>query len=476
MKKISPAPNMRSIFGKESPNFSVEDMELAKKFNEKYYHWDEIKYKVDDEATRDRVWSLMKINRLISSKRLSIGQVNCSFSLTSNILELLFELERRLSGHLEYQGKEVGGERMRYYSVSSFAEEAISSSILEGAAVTRLDAKRMIRKKQRPVTEGERMVMNNYLAMENIKKIKGEKLTPELIKEMHRIISNGTLKDGEEWEGRFRESNDVVVGDNLDFDKVFHVPPTYDKVPKMIEGLCDFCNKEDGDFIHPLIRGIIIHFMIGYIHPFVDGNGRLARSLFYWYTIKKGYWMMEYAAISKIIKSSQSKYGMAYQYAETDENDLTYFIIFNLECIIRAVKELEKHVENKLEEQKKAIDFVSKNPHFNLRQATILKDYLKDRAPFSIIELQQRYRCAYQTIRLDVMDLESRGLVRRVARDRKKVLYVVVPEKMSEYAEQKEPESKKSTLDKARPVRKNPKQKTLDEKNFPKKVYGKRET
>jgi len=463
VKKLSTVPNIRNMFYEGNVNGNINDLESAKKYNERYLHWEELRYRIEDAETRKKVWLLMKLTRMTNAKHLNIGGVECSYSLTSNILESLFELERALSGHLEYHSKEIGDQRMRYYSVSSFVEEAISSSILEGAAVTRADAKRMIRKKQHPVTNAERMVMNNYLAMENIKKIKDEKLTPALIKEMHSIISDGTLKDGKEWEGRFREDNDVVVGDSLEMDKVFHIPPSHENVSKMIEGLCEFCNREDGEFMHPIIKGIIIHFMIGYIHPFVDGNGRLARSLFYWHVIKKGYWMMEYAAISKVIRSAPSKYGMAYQYVETDENDLTYFIKFNIECIARAVKMLEEHVKNKAKEQKKARDFVDQNPQFNIRQATILKDYMKDNAPFSLMELKQRYRCAYQTVRLDVMDLQSLGLVRTVGKDRKKILYVVDTEKMYGYAEQKEHKEQANAVNKTILEKKGSKQKTLFE-------------
>ena len=440
----------------------VEDLELAKKYNEKYYHWEELRYRIEDAEVRKRVWLLMKIARMTNAKHLNIGGLKCSYSLTSNILESLFELERSLSGHSEYHGKEIGDGRIRYYSVSPFAEEAISSSILEGAAVTRADAKRMIRKKQRPATGGEQMVMNNYVAMSSIKKIKDEDLTPELIKDMHRAISNDTLKDGKMWEGRFRD-DDVVVGDSFDPDKVFHHPPPHGEVPKMIEELCEFCNKEDGEFMHPIVKGIIIHFMIGYIHPFVDGNGRLARSLFYWYVIKKGYWMMEYAAISKVLKSAPSKYGMAYQYAETDGNDLTYFIKFNTEQIKRAVGSLEEHIENKAKEQKKAREFVDQNPQFNIRQAMILKDYMKDDAPFSIKELEYRYRCAYQTARLDVMALESAGFVRMVGKDRKKALYVVNTAGMNENAEVKGHKEQKNAGSE-RPAEKDPCQTTLSGK------------
>lgn len=46
--------------------------------------------------------------------------------------------------------------------------------------------------------------------------------------------------------------------------------------------------------------------MIAYMHPFVDGNGRTARALFYWYMLKSGYWLTEYLSISRVIAKSKS--------------------------------------------------------------------------------------------------------------------------------------------------------------------------
>ncbi|WP_366511954.1 Fic family protein [Maribacter sp.] len=50
-----------------------------------------------------------------------------------------------------------------------------------------------------------------------------------------------------------------------------------------------FNNNPKKNFIHPIVKASILHFLIGYIHPFVDGNGRTARAIFYWYLLKNGY-------------------------------------------------------------------------------------------------------------------------------------------------------------------------------------------
>jgi Fic family protein len=429
MKKIRPVPE--TMTGALEPKgVSEKELRSAKEFNDRYLHYDELRYRTANDEERERIWAIMKIARTFNEKRFTLNGVDYRYTVTPNLSEDLILLGKRLTDPFEHCGKEAGESRMRYYSVAPFMEEAISSSILEGAAVTRKDAKTMIRKKIRPVTNGQRMVMNNYEVMENIKRIKDAELTPDTIKEMHRTIVKGTLDGGEEWEGRFREDDETVVGDLYDAEKVYHVPPKFKDVPGMINGLCEFANGQQEGYMHPIVKAVILHYMIGYIHPFTDGNGRLARSLFYWYSMKNGYWIMEYATISKEIKNSKGRYGLAYQYSETDANDLTYFIKYNMDCISKALDSLEEHVERKVLEKKDARKFAEQNPDLSVRQAVIIRDYAGE-DHFSVMELRDRYRTAYQTMRLDVLDLMEKGLVRTVGKERKKILYAVDPGRMS---------------------------------------------
>jgi hypothetical protein len=75
--------------------------------------------------------------------------------------------------------------------------------------------------------------------------------------------------------------------------------------------------------VHPVLRAILLHFMIGYDHPFADGNGRTARALFYWSMARSGYWLMEYTSISHILRKAPARYMRAYLHTETDKNDTT---------------------------------------------------------------------------------------------------------------------------------------------------------
>ena len=133
-------------------------------------------------------------------------------------------------------------------------------------------------------------------------------------------------------------------------------------------------------FIHPVIKAIILHFMIGYIHPFGDGNGRTARALFYWYMLRCGYWLFEFVSISKLIKEKRSDYDTAYIYTETDDFDLTYFIYHQVDVIIKAVDALRAHIAAKKSDFYHFIEWIEKSPvshKLKRGQLELLKDALK---------------------------------------------------------------------------------------------------
>ena len=144
----------------------------------------------------------------------------------------------------------------------------------------------------------------------------------------------------------------------------------------MIDDLILFANEDD-EFIHPIVRAIILHFLIGYIHPFNDGNGRTARALFYWYALKHHYDLLEYISISRIFVHAPVQYTRAYQLTETDSNDMTYFIDFNIHIISRALDALKQYLVHKKEEEAESLSLVEQIPGSSFRQAEILRDFIR---------------------------------------------------------------------------------------------------
>lgn len=184
----------------------------------------------------------------------------------------------------------------------------------------------------------------------------------------------------------------------------------------MVNSVCEFANKDSEDpFIHPVIKAIIIHFMLSFIHPFVDGNGRTARSLFYWYMLKKGYWLTEYLSISRVIYKSKAKYEKAFLYVENDDFDLSYFIHFNLSVMRKAFDELKKYLQQKIDEQEDFYTFMAFS-NVNERQARVIKIINeKPNTMFTVNELTTRFDITAKTARADLKRLVELGLLQPVS-------------------------------------------------------------
>ena len=235
-------------------------------------------------------------------------------------------------------------------------------------------------------------------------------MSMDLLLNIHKIITDGTL-DNKSDEGRLRSNDDIKIMDET--NEIFYIPPQQKYLEQLLIDFCAFANdeRESHVFIHPIIKSIILHFLIGYIHPFVDGNGRTARAIFYWYLIKKGYWLIEYMSVSRIILRAKAQYAKAYLHTEYDENDLTYFILYNIKAIKSALDDLKTYILNKTEEKKQVLSLI-KHSDFNDRQIVLIKDILKDKNEyFTVKQVEKRFNVSNQTARNDLMDMIEKGIL-----------------------------------------------------------------
>jgi Fic family protein len=398
---------------------------LIREFNEKYLYWSELKYKnIPEQFDPELLWAAAKLNRDLTARRIKISDIagfEFTYNQTPYIQQKLHEFDLNLGGRLG--GKDIVPESDKnQYLISSIMEEAIASSQLEGAVTTRKNAKIMLRQERKPQNRSEQMILNNYITIKKLAHLKNEKLTPQLVLEIHASITKHTLDDLQQ-EGRFRNTNDIVVSDKTT-GNVIYQPPDFRQIEKIMDGFCAFANETDEDtFIHPIIRATILHFLIGYIHPFVDGNGRTARAIFYWYLLSKGYWLIEYMSISRMIIRSPAQYSRAYLFTELDDNDLTYFINYQLKTAESAFDSLKEYIGRKIEEKSQLYDF-KKIEHINDRQAHILK-MLSDnpKLTFTIKEVQNRFNTVYQTARTDIIGMEELGFIEKTTSGKKKLVY-----------------------------------------------------
>jgi len=281
----------------------------------------------------------------------------------------------------------------------------------------------MLRKNQKPRDKSQQMIANNYATINYLSENRQDRFSVDKLLTIHRYISSGTLERQED-EGCLRKTDDIVVMDGIT-GEIAHTPPSHDEVETLLEALCQFADNDDPDsFIHPIIKGIIIHFMLAFIHPFVDGNGRTARSLVYWYLMKKGYWLTEYLSISRIIYRNKKQYEKAFLYTEADEYDLSYFIQFNLVTMKRAYEELKAYLQRKITERDN-LTGLRGIKGINLRQAHIINDLYKNSGNIiTAKEIAMQFAVTDKTARTDLQSLVRLGLMSEVALNNRMTGYV----------------------------------------------------
>ncbi len=417
---IESAPSYKQDDSIISLMVSLQLNGTLKAIQDEYLYWDKVKYKSKDINPVD-LWNAVKLHRKIKSNAVTFGQYRFFYVVTDYLQRALHQFDMHIGGTLG-SNIEIAESDKTKYIISSIMEEAISSSQMEGANTTRKKAKEMIQKEQKPKNKSEQMIMNNFITMKHIVQHKNEDITPEKILYIHKLMSNKTLDEIED-EGRFRDNNEVHVVNHIN-SEIVHTPPTNDELEKLINDLCFFFNNDSKDFIHPIIKGCIIHFMVGWIHPFTDGNGRTARALFYWYMLKKGYWLTEYLSISRIIKDTKNQYEKAYLYSENDENDLSYFITYHVKTMEKAFDALKEYINRKQKEVFQAAKFM-KIPLVNERMAQILK-ILNDDSDriLNIKEIENRFNISNYTARTDLKTLVDLGFLEVIQVNKKKQNFI----------------------------------------------------
>ncbi len=395
---------------------------LLRKINDEYAYWDKVKYLAPAGTDSRVLWQTVKLQRMLNARTVTFGRYTFRFTITERMLVLLHEFDMNMGGNLGTQNLIPEDDR-NFYLVSSIMEEAIASSQMEGASTTRKVAKEMLRKQQKPKDKGQQMIVNNYATIRYLAEHRDDGFSVSKLLEIHRLISAKTLDNHDE-EGSIRQDDNVVVMNDITGD-IVHMPPRHEEMDQLLKELCEFANNDDPDeFIHPIVKGIIIHFMLAFIHPFSDGNGRTARSLVYWYLIKKGYWLTEYLSISRIIYKNKNQYEKTFIYTENDNNDLSYFILFNLVTMKKAYEELKTYLQRKISERN-SITTVTHIDGISLRQSHIV-NIIKDN-PDGIItvkEISTRFSITEKTARADLRNLVRLGLMEERPLNNRTVGYV----------------------------------------------------
>lgn len=400
----------------------------------RYLHWDELRHRMPPGGLSIEEWWLsVRFARNAMLQRLPfLDKAGAPFMLATPepVLIHLHHIDRDAAGQIRAPEAAPIHENRERYLLHSLIEESITSSQLEGASTTRRVAEAMLREGRQPRDRSEAMIFNNYHAMEHIRSLRSEPITPDRVLELHRMLTLETLDDPAD-AGRLRMADDVNVVDNRD-GVLLHQPPNHKELPERLERLCAFANaaEDSSPFVHPVVRAILLHFMIGYDHPFADGNGRTARALFYWSMARSGYWLMEFLSISQFLRRAPRQYVQAYLHTETDSNDTTYFVLHQLDTVRRSIAALHEYLARKIQEQKDAERLLASagmlRSALNHRQLALLSHALRHPGEaYRVSKHRSVHDVVYQTARTDLLDLETLGLLQKVKQGNAFVFYPV---------------------------------------------------
>jgi Fic family protein len=397
--------------------------------NGKYLYFDKYRFKIKDPALdHELAWLLKKLARRGQLRDINglpddtKGQEARVF-LTPTILKAMHIVDRHASAYaLESMHSNIGEEtHVKYLLNDLIQDESISSSQLEGAATTTVVAKEMISRDRQPRSMDEKMILGNFKLMNCAWEHRNSPLSPELIKEFHEEAVKG-IDDEKYQPGQFRTSDDVVITDYQ--GDIVHQPPPYESLDRRIQLICVWINSSDAnqeaDFLHPLLKAIVLHFFMGHEHPFKDGNGRVARALFYWFMFKSGYSVFRYISISVLLKKAPRQYANSYIYVENDEFDLTYFIDYQCAIIIRAINNLRTEYFKALHETEKFNEWLwSSNLYgrLNSKQRAVFQVSKHGQKKFTINEVKYNLNCSYNTaanvlnslVKLKIFKKDKRG-------------------------------------------------------------------
>lgn len=297
-----------------------------------------------------------------------------------------------------------------YYGIKAAEDEIIATSAIESIDFNR-DSVRKILKGMAPKDEQENRILGIKHGLEFIADT-SNKITEENLYKLYMMTVGDFLSSDDklEYNNLYRHDTVYVLS-----DRVEHSGLDYKKVPEFMKSLIVFANAEDD--INDLIKAAIIHFYIAYVHPYFDGNGRIARLVHLWFLIQKGYQSALFIPFSSKIEKSRKAYYDAYTIIEENKKlsgviDITPFVLYFI-----------NNVYDKMNEESAAVEILTvydaalKDGKITEKETKLWKFVLSyyGTEEFSTKQLEKDFGdAAYATIRGFVLKFEELGLLSSV--------------------------------------------------------------
>ena len=314
--------------------------------------------------------------------------------------------------------------------MDSLIDEAFYSSVIEGAFSTKKRTKELVQV-QDPKNKSEKMILNNYYGLQFVLSNLNKDLNKSTFLELHKIITKDTLSE-EDYSEEYRNGPVFITFEDAIKQEPLYVAPDSTEVEKLMDDLFVFINDEtDANFIHPIIKACILHFYIGYVHPFFDGNGRTARAFAYMYLLKKGYDFFKFFSISSVLNNKSKKYYKAFLDTEDYGSDITYFIVAYSEITLQALEDMIETIRKQSDVEVVQLHLEQEGVILNGRQQKFLPFMSKKESNIILIDdYKKKYKVSYETARRDLMELADLGIMEVIKRGKKNVFKYIGSKKL----------------------------------------------
>jgi len=232
-----------------------------------------------------------------------------------------------------------------------FKEDAIARTVhfgthIEGNELDLSQAEKVLQGQEVIARERDIQEIINYRkAMELINQLQiaNSKLQidEKIIKEIHKITVQKIL--AEESCGTYRKTQ-VVVKNSVTGEVSFR-PPLAVAITYQIQDLLSFINEASEDDIHPVLKSGVVHYELVRIHPFIDGNGRVARALSTLILFLHGYDIRKFFSLEEYFDSDANRYYEALQSVEKKNGDLTDWLSYFTEGLAIELSKIKDKVE-----------------------------------------------------------------------------------------------------------------------------------
>lgn len=298
---------------------------------------------------------------------------------------------------------------------AKFREEALVRTVhhgthIEGNDLSRTEAEKVLAGhtivgRERDIQE----VLNYRNVLKFIGDFQGKQVSEEVVKHLHSLIAHRLLPEGQV--GEYRKTQVVVK--NAQTGEITFRPPPAVEVSFLIPDFLAWLNAVMNDDLHPALKAGIVHYELVRIHPFLDGNGRVARAVATLVLFSEGYDIKRFFSLEEYYDREPIHYYEALQSVMREEGNLNNWLEYFTEGLAIELTRIKDKVKSLSTDLKIKKSLGGQQLALTERQIKIMEfiqeqGFLQNKAFFELFPMVSE-----DTVLRELKDLLKKGIVKK---------------------------------------------------------------